>query len=321
MTAYKEIQMMLEELSEPDRTILSRILTENLSLFREAPGSRHNHQAWKGGYFDHVSETMNLAFVFYRALGGRLPFTVASALKVMFLHDIEKPWRFRKDKRGRVWEFLKSKKEKAEFRQGLMEDYGVILTPDEANAMRYVEGEHRRAKPSEQVEPVLARHGLNFHEFGNAYTYIEGSHGDYRNSERTEGPLATFCHLWWSASFGVLRNADAVTPAALHDALNALRPLPFASDSAEEVIRLYRHAEKTKTPFAGSSAVAHLRLRDDAWKDLLAIERYPGEDPLPFRMGPLAAFCHMCDVTSARLWPHHPLAKDDPWRGAMRCDS
>ncbi|MCA9623710.1 MAG: hypothetical protein KC731_32030 [Myxococcales bacterium] len=34
-------------------------------------------------------------------------------------------------------------------------------------------------------------------------------------------------------------------------------------------------------------------------------------------MGPLAAFCHMCDVASARLWFDHPMAEGDP--GASRC--
>ena len=35
-------------------------------------------------------------------------------------------------------------------------------------------------------------------------------------------------------------------------------------------------------------------------------------------MGPLAAFCHLADVTSSRLWFDHPLAQDDPWPGAGR---
>ena len=35
-------------------------------------------------------------------------------------------------------------------------------------------------------------------------------------------------------------------------------------------------------------------------------------------MSPLAAFCHMCDVASARLWHDHPLEREDPWVGARR---
>ncbi len=33
---------------------------------------------------------------------------------------------------------------------------------------------------------------------------------------------------------------------------------------------------------------------------------------------PLAAFCHMCDNNSARLWPEYPLVRDDPWIDAQR---
>jgi hypothetical protein len=35
-------------------------------------------------------------------------------------------------------------------------------------------------------------------------------------------------------------------------------------------------------------------------------------------MNPLAAFCHMCDVASARIWFDCPKADNDPWRGAKR---
>ena len=35
-------------------------------------------------------------------------------------------------------------------------------------------------------------------------------------------------------------------------------------------------------------------------------------------MGPLAAFCHLCDVTSARIWFDCPMAENDPWYGADR---
>ena len=37
-------------------------------------------------------------------------------------------------------------------------------------------------------------------------------------------------------------------------------------------------------------------------------------------MNPLAAFCHMCDVASARIWFDCPKADNDPWRGAKRCN-
>jgi len=35
-------------------------------------------------------------------------------------------------------------------------------------------------------------------------------------------------------------------------------------------------------------------------------------------MNPLAAFCHMCDVASARIWFDCPKPSNDPWCGALR---
>ncbi len=60
-----------------------------------APGSSRNHQAWEGGYADHVRETMNIACQLYRLFNELrgLPFLLADALTVMFLHDIEKPFK------------------------------------------------------------------------------------------------------------------------------------------------------------------------------------------------------------------------------------
>ena len=35
-------------------------------------------------------------------------------------------------------------------------------------------------------------------------------------------------------------------------------------------------------------------------------------------MNELAAFCHLCDVTSARIFHSYPLQKWDPWSGRER---
>lgn len=45
-----------------------------------------------------------------------------------------------------------------------------------------------------------------------------------------------------------------------------------------------------------------------------------GDDYSPTQrmMWPLAAFCHICDVTSARLWPQYPRREYDGWKGAVR---
>ena len=94
---YYSIEEMLEKIDHPvNRKPCLKLLRENDGLFKSARGSTHNHQAWPGGYWDHVQEVMNIAIVLYKPLdelrAHRL--TLGEALLVLFLHDIEKPWSY-----------------------------------------------------------------------------------------------------------------------------------------------------------------------------------------------------------------------------------
>ena len=155
-----------------------------------ACGSSHNHQAWAGGYLDHVQEAMNVAVVLFDALSAARPLghSLSDALVVVFLHDLEKPWAYELDANGvRVRKpALADKDGQQEFRLRTARECGLTLTASQADAMRFVEGEI----------------------------------GHYSNKHRA--------------------------------------------------------------------------------------------------MSPLAAFCHLCDVTSARIWFDHPAAEGDPWAGAQR---
>jgi hypothetical protein len=187
---YMDIETMLEFLDSPNREGCLKMFNDNLKLFETAPGSSNNHQAWKGGYYDHVCEAMNCASLMYTLYDELrpLPFRVTSAFLVLFLHDIEKPWKYELNTDGE-WDVipnLVSKASQEEFRNIKIKDYGIVLTPQEENALKYVEGEK-----------------------------------------------------------------DDYTP---------------------------------------------------RWRT----------------MNELAAFCHMCDVMSARVWHSHPLEKDDPWRYSGR---
>lgn len=156
---------MLDLLHQPYRAVCLKILSENWVLFRSAPGSSHNHQAWPGGYYDHVEEVMNTAIVLYEAMCDcrQLPFSLSDALLVLFLHDIEKPWKYEPGEDGnlRIIESLRTKEAQHEFRDRKLQEEGVMLTSDQKNGMRYVEGEH----------------------------------GDYSTSHRSMNELAAFCHM------------------------------------------------------------------------------------------------------------------------------
>jgi hypothetical protein len=148
-------------LPEPQRSACLSLLEHEGAWIEPAPGSTHNHQAWAGGYLDHVSECMNIALQLYGLYDSLrpLPFSLQDALLVLFLHDLEKPWFIYRE--GSYYaRAVKDKQANHGFRKRLCLQYGIELTPEQENALRYVEGENT----------------------------------DYTPGERSMGPLAAFCH-------------------------------------------------------------------------------------------------------------------------------
>ena len=143
---YHTLESLIGMIDEPNRTICLRILEDNRVLFQTVQGSSHNHQAWSGGYFDHIQDVMNIGSVLYGQLNliRPLPFTLSDVLLVLFLHDIEKPWKYEiTDGTLRIKSDLKDKSNQREFRNRKLEEYGIKLTPDQENGMKYVEGEYK----------------------------------------------------------------------------------------------------------------------------------------------------------------------------------
>lgn len=162
---YRTVDDLLKYVDEPNQTALRKILADNRELFGKVQGSTHNHQAWPGGYIDHVSEVMNIAFVVYGEMARlrRMVFTLSDALLVLFLHDIEKPWKYELGPDGHLQHksTMLTKADHQRFRMEKLGEYGVILTEAHENGLKYAEGE------------------LN----------------DYSNRERRMGPLAAFAHI------------------------------------------------------------------------------------------------------------------------------
>jgi len=162
---FHNLRAMLLFMDDRARTFCQTILEQEHAIITAAPGSKHNHQAWPGGYVDHITEVMNIAIELYKTLNALRPlsFTLSDALFVLFLHDIEKPFRFEFAEDGTIVEKegIISRNDKKFFRKGFFARYGIELTPEQENAMTNVEGEIDR----------------------------------YSSTERVMNPLAAFCHL------------------------------------------------------------------------------------------------------------------------------
>jgi hypothetical protein len=160
---YLDLTSLLALVDDKNRDHLWQIVLDNQDLFTRAAGSSHNHQAWEGGYLDHVREVMNLAAQLYSTLSKlrKLPFTLSQALEVMFLHDIEKPFKIGKTLVYAGISYEATKLHRKQLRADLIARYEIKLTPEQENALEYVEG-----VPDSKYTP----------------------------GERTMGELAAFCH-------------------------------------------------------------------------------------------------------------------------------
>jgi len=157
---YLQIEDLLMIIDYPHNEICMKILKDNRELFQHTRGSTHNHQTWTGGYIDHVTDGLNYGrhlYYFDAAFGRPLPFSISDALLVFFLHDLEKPWRIVVDG-NKVFnrEGLSTKEEFKAFREKKLEEYGLVLTPYQMNALTYVEGEIKDYSSKHRVMNELA---------------------------------------------------------------------------------------------------------------------------------------------------------------------
>ena len=153
-----------------------KILENHLEAFNSAPGSRKNHQAWSGGYLDHIAETFQIAKGIYNIFPERQPaLHLPDALLVLFLHDIEKPFMYTYEKGELIIKNseLKNKKARQQFREKLIKEYGLPLKEKHWHALKYVEGVRDK---------------------------------DYSPNSRTMNELATLCHLADMASARLWHN-------------------------------------------------------------------------------------------------------------------
>lgn len=159
------LEKLILKIEEPNLVPAKRLWSELQEHLPKAAGSTKSHHAWEFGYRDHLQEVMNLACILYERLNQErvMPFSLPSALLVLFLHDCEKPFKQASDSDLEKFLWVKQRPTKSDkkFHRQLVEYYGFALTENEWNGLDYAEGEK----------------------------------DDYVHGERVQGPLAAFCHV------------------------------------------------------------------------------------------------------------------------------
>lgn len=157
---YHSIEYLLGLIDEPNRSACLCLYHDNKVLFCKVQGSTNNHQAWLGGYHDHIEEAMNIAVAVYAMLSARrpLPFSLSDLLLVVFFHDIEKPWKYELRSDGQLHHRpgMEEKADHQRFRMEKLREYGIVLTPMQENGIAYAEGEIHDYSPRERRMSPLA---------------------------------------------------------------------------------------------------------------------------------------------------------------------
>lgn len=170
------LRQLLGLIDDPRFKILLRIYDDHADLFHIVRGSSHNHQAWPGGYADHLADMYRLGwplYAIYQALfhsrEEAIPFTLGSAQVVVFTHDAEKLFKYappdhplahpyqQAHQGGLDWDTIKNEFILPHWAKA----YGLTLTPEEENAHQHIHGETERT---------------------------------YRKDHRVMNELAAFCH-------------------------------------------------------------------------------------------------------------------------------
>lgn len=150
---YKRLSYFLKKIDEPNASKCQKLFEDFKERFEVAPGSLRKHQAWKGGYIHHLEETMNLGQAFYQKMNcfRKLPFSFSDVVLVLFLHDLEKPFRYTEPK----IEF-KNDIEKHDFIESLIKKYKIKLNANHKNALQYIHGEGDDFSRTKRIQKPLA---------------------------------------------------------------------------------------------------------------------------------------------------------------------
>jgi hypothetical protein len=173
---FRPILNYLEMVEGPNRQRVIDYFNQNLEVFEKAPGSRGAHQAWPGGYLDHLEQTMIWAEFTYSPTEvinhAPLDFSLSDAILVLFLHDLEKPFKYVN---------------------------GEAFADDQAK-FEFI-----------QRQCFLAKIALNQNHL-NALKYIHGEGKDYTPGKRIMGNLAVFCHNCDFQSAGIWKDVGKRKP-------------------------------------------------------------------------------------------------------------
>lgn len=157
MLTTKKLTYILYYISQPNKDKCQKLYKSNQIAFDNVPGSLSKHQAWTAGYIDHLFEMMKIAEKLYKALSDErhLPFYLEDVALVIFLHDLDKVWKYEKVNKQKV-PIMRTPEERKQFTLKKIEEFEFDLTSEQLNAIMYIEGEGEDYNPDFRVMGKLS---------------------------------------------------------------------------------------------------------------------------------------------------------------------
>jgi len=149
---YYSFEELIDMIDEPNKSLCNKMYYDNKEIFDTAKWSSIKHQAWEWGYIDHITEIQNIAVREYNDSTScrELEFSLSDALLVLFLHDLEKPWKY-------AWtdeqkQEVESYSDYKDFIKKKLTEYWFNLTEDHLNALKYIHWEWNDYDPKKRIQ-------------------------------------------------------------------------------------------------------------------------------------------------------------------------
>lgn len=146
---HPRLQPLIPHIQSVDvinRAALMGVFEDHGDVIAQSPGSSGNHQAWPGGFVDHLLGMIEVSFPLWRP--HLFPgVTWGDFVLTTCLHDIEKPWKYVTPPAG-SWVPASP--------THLIERYGFKLSEVHVNALKYAHGEGNDYRKDVRVMSPLA---------------------------------------------------------------------------------------------------------------------------------------------------------------------
>lgn len=155
---FLDLHDIVKLVNMPNRDAIIDAYVENAARIAQTPGSKKKHQAWDGGYLDHVVYATNYGIALHnvhRMLGFEPDHDEGDIALMLLLHDFGKIARYKKADNG--WDYVDDPdRAEHEFFDKAIERYGFALTEIQENALEFVHGEGSKYTPQGRLMLPLA---------------------------------------------------------------------------------------------------------------------------------------------------------------------